>query len=251
MWHMPSVSSAHPILKDRRVRNAAVAATIVVAHLGVFAVMGRTAPGGLVLPPLPPVEVLLVRPSPPPPPPPPPDTAPSRVSGGGAPAAPSRIHTPPPPPVPLPDSPPAPIEQAPEPAIIVGAAPISSGQPGFGQGGEGNGTGTGVGDGSGPGSGSGPMIIRGANPREIFAGMPPAIRRANTPAEARVNCEIGLDQRLAGCRVVEESPEGQGVGPAAIAIAERHFRFNPPRDGAGRPVAGQRVTVMVSVRARR
>ena len=123
--------------------------------------------------------------------------------------------------------------QALEPAIVVGVAPTASDQPGMGQGGQGTGTGTGVGAGDGPGSGSGPIIIRGATPREIFAGMPEAIRRGRMPAFARVNCEIGLDSRLSGCRVVEESPAAMGVGQAGVVIAERHFRFRPPRDGSG------------------
>lgn len=234
---------ASSILTDRRVRKAGIALVIVLAHVGVFAVMGRAPSPVKAALPSPPLELVILELTPPPPPPP----VLSPVAGGGAPAAPSRIHTPPPPPVPQPDSPPAPRVQAPEPALLVGTAPDASPSPGFGQGGEGSGTGTGTGDGDGPGSGTGPMIVRGASRREIIDGMPPDIRRQGVPAEARVNCEIGLDQRLSGCRVVAETPEGRGVGSAAIAIAERYFRFNPPRTAAGRPVAGQRVTVTVSI----
>ena len=220
---------------------------VVAVHLVVFAVAGRPGPESELLPVVSPVFVELV-PPPIPPPPPPPPVEPSSRAGGGAPAAPARVHVPPPPPIPIPDPPPAPVVQAPEPAIVVGVAPVASDTPGMGQGGQGTGTGTGIGSGDGPGSGSGPMIIRGATPREIFAGMPPEVRRRNLPAEARVNCEIGADNRLTACRVVEESPQGMGIGPAAIAIAERNFRFRPPRDGAGQPVSGRRVTVMVSIR---
>ena len=247
MCHTRPVIDARQILKDRRTRNAGIVAAALAAHLVVFAVIGRSQPSPPVL--LPPVlEVVLFRPTPPPPPPPPPPPTPSLRAGGGAPAAPSRVHVPPPPPVPPPDPPPAPIVQAPEPAIVVGLAPTASDQPGMGQGGQGTGAGTGVGAGDGPGSGSGPIIIRGASPREIFAGMPDAIRRGRMPAFARVNCEIGLDSRLSGCRIVDETPVGLGVGQAGVVIAERHFRFRPPRDGLGRPVGGVRVTVNVSVR---
>ena len=244
MWHIPRVSSAHLILKDRRVRNSGVAAAIVVAHLGVFAVIGRAQPSPPVVLPTPPLNILLFDPTPPPPPPPPP-VEPSPDPGGGAPAAPSRIHTPPPPRNPPPDSPPAPVTPAPEPALVVGAAPIASEQPGFGQGGEGTGTGTGIGSGDGPGAGSGPLILRGASGREIFEDTPRELRRRARNVDVTVNCEIRLDQRLTGCRVVEERPAGQGFGPVAIRVAEGRFRIRPPRNAAGAPVSGGRITIGV------
>jgi periplasmic protein TonB len=240
------IIATHPLLRDKRVTRAAVMAVVVAAHVGVFAVAGRPGPPGDNLPPAPPILLELVRPPVPPPPPPPP-VEPSARPGGGAPAAPSRVHIPPPPKVPVPDPPPAPVVQAPEPAIVVGVAPTASDQPGMGLGGQGTGTGTGVGSGDGPGSGSRPMIIRGASQREIFAATPPEIRRRGIPAEARVNCEIRGDSRLVDCRVVEETPAGLGFGPAAIRIAEESFRFRPPRNASGDAVAGVRVTVVVSV----
>lgn len=247
MWHISRVSSAYPILKDRRVRNAAVAATIVVAHLGVFAVIGRSQPTPPVVPPLPPLNVVLFETTPPPPPPPPPPpVTPSPTQGGGAPAAASNIHRSPRPP----ETPPevfAPPEPPRQPTTTLSASPTTTAETGTGLGGQGTGTGTGVGDGDGPGSGVGPMIVRGASRREIIDALPPDIRRRGVPIEAQVNCEIGLDQRLSRCRVVSEAPEGRGVGEAAITIAERNFRFNPPRTASGRAVGGQRVTVTVSV----
>lgn len=239
----------HP-LRDRRVQRAGLMAGVVAAHLGVFLIAGRPGPIEPGPMPSPPILVELVQRMTPPPPPPPPPPKPSRQAGGGAPAAPSRVHTPPPPPTPQADPPPAPRVQAPEPDIVVGVAPIASETPGMGQGGQGTGTGTGIGAGDGPGSGFGPMIVRGASQQEIFDGMPPEVRRRRLAAEARVRCEIGLDSRLRDCQVVEESPQGMGIGPSAVQIAERHFRFRPPRNAAGEAVGGMRVTVNVSISRR-
>lgn len=246
MWHISRVTTGHPILKDRRLRNAGIVAAIVGLHLAVGVVVGRGGPGGPLAIPIPPIEVLLVRPPvPPPPPPPPPPEQPVRSQGGGAPAAPSRVHTPPPPPIPQPDPPPAPREQAPEPALTVGVAPIASDTPGMGQGGRGNGTGTGVGDGDGPGSGIGPMILRGASAREISEETPRELRRRARNVDVTVNCQIRLDERLEACRVVEERPAGQGFGAVAVRIAEGRFRVRPARSASGAPVAGGRITIGV------
>lgn len=246
MWHRSPVNTGHPILKDRRLRNAGLTVGIVAAHLVVFAVIGRNGPAGPPVLPQPVLEVVLFNPpEPPPPPPPPPPSNPSPVVGGGAPAAPSRIHTPPPPPVPPPDSPPAPVSQAPEPAITVGVAPTASPEPGFGLGGRGTGTGTGEGEGDGPGSGSGALILRGANGREIFEDTPRELRRRARNVDVTVNCEIRLDERLTGCRVVGERPAGQGFGAVAVRVAEGRFRVRPPMTASGRPVAGGRITIGV------
>lgn len=219
-------------------------AGVVAAHLLFIVFVVRLSPVHTMAPALPPIMVELVRPILPPPPPPPPEPSADRP-GGGAPAAPSRVHTPPPPPVRPPDSPPAPPVQAPEPTIVVGAAPVASPEPGFGQGGQGTGTGTGVGAGDGPGSGSGPMILRGPTQGEILDFVPAEARRRRQAGRASVNCEIQLDTRLDSCRVVSETPAGFGFGDAALTIAPRYFRFRPPRTGSGQSVAGARVTVFV------
>lgn len=245
MWHISRVTTGHQILKDGRLRTAGIAAGIVAAHLVVGVLVGRGGPTGPLVLPTPPIEVLLVRPLVPPPPPPPPPEKPVRSQGGGAPAAPSRIHTPPPPPVPQPDPPPAPRVQAPEPALTLGVAPIASDTPGMGQGGRGNGLGTGVGDGDGPGSGVGPIILRGANAREIADDTPRELRRRARNVDVTVNCEIRLDERLSGCRVVDERPAGQGFGAVAVRIAESRFRIRPARGASGAPVAGGRITIGV------
>jgi len=232
-------------LKAARLRRWGVIGGVVLLHVGLFAVLGRVGPEQRLPTLAPPVLVTLFRPPPPPPPPPPP-VEPSARPGGGAPAAPSRVHTPPPPPVRPPDSPPAPREPAPEPAIVVGAAPTASVEPGFGQGGQGTGTGSGTGAGDGPGSGGrGPVIVRGPTQGEILALVPPEARAARQAGRASVNCEIQLDTRLDQCRVVSETPAGFGFGQAALTIAPRYFRFRPPVSAAGQTMSGARVTVYV------
>ncbi len=232
-----------PLLTRKRLRTAGVVAGVTAAHLLVFVVIANRVAPVPFLPPTPPINVILFR-SPPPPPPPPPPLRPTPDPGGGAPAAPSRIHTPPEPPVNVPREVPAPPVQAPEPAIVVGMAAEAGPTPGMGQGGTGNGTGAGAGDGSGPGSGGvGPRFIRGATQGEIFSVVPANARRRS--GRGSVNCVIRLDERLDNCRIVEETPPGLGFGQAAVRAAEAYFRFRPPMSASGRPVEGQRVTVFV------
>ena len=229
-----------PFLTKKRLRTAGVVVGVSVAHLLVFAVIARTQADVPMLPPAPPINVMLFRPTPPPPPPPPP-LKPTPDPGGGKPAAPSRIHVTPKP-AEKPRELPAPPVPAPEPALVIGMAPVAGPTPGMGQGGAGNGTGTGNGDGEGSGSGGiGPRFIRGATQAEIFSVVP----RGRRQGRGSVSCVIRLDERLDGCRTVSETPPGQGFGAAAVAVAEAYFRFRPPMSASGRPVEGQRVTVFV------
>ncbi len=245
MWHRTPVKMGHPILKDRRVRNAGIAASILAAHLVVAVLIGRGGPTGPLVLPTPPLNVILFRPTvPPPPPPPPPPEQPVRSQGGGAPAAPSRVHVTPRPPD-VPPELPAPVTPAPEPALTVGVAPIASAEPGMGQGGQGTGAGTGVGAGDGPGSGVGPIILKGASAREIFEDTPRELRRRARGVDVTVTCVIRLDERVEGCRVVDERPAGQGFGAVAVRIAESRFRIRPARGASGQPVAGGRITIGV------
>ncbi|MDP3801645.1 energy transducer TonB [Brevundimonas sp.] len=230
-----------PLLNADRLRKLGIVVGVSLAHLAVFAVMGRPdAPEPVPAQP-PPFNVVLYRPPPPPPPPLPV----VRSQGGGAPAAPSRVHL-----TPKPADKPRELVAPPVPApvpdpVLVGAGPIASPTPGMGQGGEGTGSGGGRGDGFGPGSGgAGPMILRGATQGEILSIVPPAARAARRAGRASVNCVIRLDQRLDDCRVVSESPEGFGFGEAGVRAAA-FFRYRPPMTAAGRPVEGQRVTVFI------
>ncbi|MBB4082575.1 TonB family protein [Brevundimonas lenta] len=234
------------ILKRRGLRNAGIVGGIVAAHLVVFLAISRGAPSPPFIPPLPPFDVVLVRPPVPPPPPPPPEPAKlSPVAGGGAPAAPSRIHVPPPPREPVPPEVPAPRVQAPEPALVVGVAPIASPTSGMGQGGQGTGTGSGTGEGDGPGSGmTPPRFLRGPTVGELRSSHPPQALRAGRSGVAVVNCKIGADTRLNRCRIISESPPGDGFGAAGMSVATTYYRFRPPtRNGV--VVEDQGVTVTI------
>ena len=229
----------------RRAGRAGAIVVVALVHAGLFAAVGMGRVESIDLPPAVPIEVELFRPAAPPPPPPPP--APAEVEpGGGAPAAPSRVHVTPKPPERPPELPVAPPTPAPAPALVVGASPTTSLNTGLGQGGQGTGTGTGTGAGDGPGSGSGPIILRGASNGEILDFVPPEARRQRRSGRSAVNCVIRADTRLEACRVVDEQPGGFGFGEAAVRIAETHFRFRPPTTASGRPVDGFRVTVTVN-----
>lgn len=229
-----------PYVTKKRLRTAGIVVGVSAAHLLVFAVIARTQADIPMLPPAPPINVVLFRPTPPPPPPPPP-LQPTPDPGGGKPAAPSRIHVTPKP-ADKPRELPAPPVPAPEPALVIGMAPVAGPTPGMGQGGTGDGTGTGDGDGEGSGSGGiGPRFVRGASQAEIFSVVP----RGRRPGRGSVNCVIRLDERLDDCRVVNETPPGLNYGAAAVTVAEAYFRFRPPMSASGRPVEGQRVTVYV------
>ncbi|MBB3870694.1 energy transducer TonB [Brevundimonas mediterranea] len=235
---MPDAKTPHERRRARRRWRAfAVLVGVASAELGLALLLGQVkgrAPEVLGTPPRP-LEVVLYDP-----PPPISLEPPAPETGGGAPAAPSRIHTPPPPKQVRPVELPAPPRPAPEPAPVVGVAPSSSPEPGFGQGGAGTGSGSGVGSGSGPGSGAtGPRLITSPTLAQI---------RANHPRQARsrygrveLSCRIRLDSRLEACRVVSEDPSGVGFGAGGLAVSS-YFRFQPATEN-GRPVEGQPVTV--------
>lgn len=234
-----------PILDRRRLRWIGLAAVVVVGHLAVGLWVARSRP--TIPPPLlpPPLNVIVLQPFlPPPPPPPPPPARPSSTDGGGRPSAPSIIR-----PTPNPTRPPevtAPPRPAPEqPPLVIGNAPTEAPTPGPGQGQQGAGTGTGTGDGDGPGVGGRAQFVRGPSQRDIIARYPPAARAARMDGQVSLSCRVRLDQRLEACRVVRETPPGQGFGGAAVEIAESAFRFRPPvRDG--RPVDGATVVVGIA-----
>jgi protein TonB len=227
-------SRLHLSAKSRR--NLAVGAGVGLLHGGLFAL---AALGGVTATPVsvqPIIDVELVQPVEPPPPPPR-SQPPAPVSGGGAPAAPSRIHTPPTP-KPVVHELPAPVVQAPKPELTVGVAPVASPTPGMGQGGQGTGTGTGTGDGDGPGSGGPPRFIAGPTSRQIADAASAAAKRARVDGMVTLRCTIRLDTRLENCRVLNETPTGLGFGEAAVRVATERFRFSPPTSGSGRPIVG-------------
>lgn len=244
MWHGRRVNIGSFFTRDRQRKLGAVV-VVLAAHAGVLALVARSQPSPLQ--PLPPViEVELFRPVPPPPPEPPPPETPSQRSGGGAPAAPSRIHVPPPPTEPVAPEVPAPREQAPEPELVVGVAPIASPTPGLGQGGQGTGTGTGVGAGDGPGRGvrTGPRNLREPAPGALRRYHPPEALRRGVSGAAVVSCRIGENTVLDQCRVLSETPAGQGFGQAGVAAAVAEYRFRPAMVD-GRPDQDLRAIITV------
>lgn len=238
--HRPSSS------RSRRLRRVGIVAGVALVHVGIFAALGLQRAQVIDVPMLEPIQVELFRPFTPPPPPPPPETPSAVEPGGGAPAAPSRVHVTPTPPERPPELPVAPPTPAPETSVVVGASPTVTLNTGLGQGGQGTGTGSGTGEGDGLGSGSGPMILRGASSNEILAFVPPEARRQRRAGRAAINCVIRADTRLDQCRVVSESPSGFGFGDAGVRVAETHFRFRPPTTASGSAVEDFRVTVTVN-----
>ena len=243
MWHKQAVDDRTPFWTPKRLRTAGVVGVVTAAHLGVFALIARTQPlTPASLPPTP-IDIILMRPPAPPPPPPPPPAQITPKAGGGAPAAPSRVHRSPLP-VPAPELP-APPKPSPTASLNVGVSDIASPTPGMGQGGQGTGTGSGIGEGDGPGSGmTPPRFIRGPNQGNLRDSHPREALRAGRSGVAIVNCRIGADTRLSRCRVVSETPPGEGFGAAGVNVATTWYRFQPPtRNGA--PVEDQGVTVTI------
>jgi protein TonB len=220
----------------KRWRTPLIVAVVAAAHLGVFAVIARITPTPPVILP-PPFDVFLAGPILRPPPPP----EPAKDIGGGAPAAPSRTHVPLKPPVTPPDvaAPPTP---APEQPLVVGTSPETSPTPGQGQGGEGTGNGGGAGAGTGPGSGTVRARLVTAPSARDLARLHPAGAGSRGPGRVSVTCQIRLDTRLDECRVVSETPSGQGFGTAGVRAAAL-YRFQPP-SRAGRAEVGE-ITIQI------
>lgn len=167
-------------------------------------------------------------------------------SGGGAPAAASRVHAPPTPSVIVPEAP-APIVQAPEPELVVGVASVADPAPGLGLGGEGAGTGSGLGDGAGDGRGrgGGPVLVSGPQGAIMSANASASVLTASGRPYAVLHCYIRVGrERLEGCRVAREYPAGAGVGRSALLKAQE-FRYKPPAR-SGRFGGRHRQTVAIA-----
>lgn len=210
--------------EPRRRLGAVVAVSLAhVALIAAFALSRQALPPEPVFAPV--FDVFMARIPPPSPP-----VGDDRASGGGAPAAASRVHRATEPPVERTELP-APLVQAPLPELVVGLAALPSIEPALGRGGEGEGEGAGVGkgDGGGSGQGAGPVLISGPRGAVMTANVSPAAMNASPGPYAVLECYIraGRD-RLEGCRVKAERPAGAGVGQAALRKAEE-FRYRPPR----------------------
>lgn len=173
---------------------------------------------------------------------PPPAPQDASRSAGGSPAAPSRVHRAENPP-PTPPELTAPLQPAPEQPLIVGASSVGADRTGAGLGGVGTGSGTGTGSGSGPGVGGAAVVdtrlLHRPTAAQIRAQTPTAHYRGVT-GWAVIRCVVGLDTRLTNCRVMAETPAGQGFGRAGLQLARR-YRYAPPTRN-GSPVAGHEIT---------
>jgi periplasmic protein TonB len=140
--------------------------------------------------------------------------------------------------IPLPIPPPMPVSSTPGQGseATQGAAPIAG--PGTGAGGTGAGTGAG-GSGSGPGGGG---MGQGSRPSLATRGLglgdfPPEIAR-RLPRRGAVFTIVRVqpDGRPESCRIGRSSGD-RAVDDWTCSLIMNRLRFNPARDGNGRPVA--------------
>ena len=124
-------------------------------------------------------------------------------------------------------------------AATTGAAPI----PGPGAGSGGSGTGTGSGDGGG-GQGAGGGGGRGAGrlrpPRRLRGRLsdsdyPPDLAERAPSGIVWVRYVVEIDGSVSNCTVTETSGHRE-IDRITCTLIERRFRYDPARDGAGRPI---------------
>lgn len=141
----------------------------------------------------------------------------------------------PPPPSPPPIVPP--VVSAVKPGV--GMAPSNGASdlrgPGEGAGGEGNGTGSG---GEGDGDGSGDVPPRQIHGRLSYADLPRDLREAGVAGTVFVQYAVEPDGRVGECVVMESSGNAE-LDETTCRLIQQRFRFDPSRDGQGRPIESQ------------
>lgn len=216
----------------RRERLAAIVFAVTVHVLAILAVVLT---GVSLTPPTPPPPMALEL-HPPPPLPPQPE-APKRRAGGAPASAPRRAaaSSPRPQPAELPPArirPPAPVAILPVPTPTLAAprgtdlaSPVTGAGVSVGTGGRGVGQGDGPGGPGGRGEGQ-PEWVDWPTPKEIGGAYPRAAYREGRGGSIVLRCRELADGRVDRCTVLEETPEGEGFGRAALKLS-RAFRFRP------------------------
>ena len=179
-------------------------------------------------------------------------------AGGSPAAAPKRAapSTPVPkpalvPPQPLKPPPPPDVQPLPTPTpTLVAPVGVALASPVTGAG-TSAATGEGTGTGSGPGGPGGPALldpdwVSWFGPEEVERAYPLNAYKAGEPGRAVLSC-LGLrDGRVKDCRVMAETPRGEGFGAAALTLT-RFCRFRPLKVD-GRPVEARlRIPIEFSV----
>jgi protein TonB len=115
-----------------------------------------------------------------------------------------------------------------------GAAEIRGPGPGAGGFGDGSGAGAGGGGGGGGGYGRGtpPRLIRG---RLRDSDYPRDVGAAGIGGTVSVRFTVALDGRAVNCRITRSSGS-RLLDEHTCGLIERRYRFDPSRDGRGRPV---------------
>jgi protein TonB len=244
------ISAAHPSLSDR-LRGALP--SLAVHALLVFVLLRGLAVGAAPAKEAPRLNVVGIAPPPPaavlpPPPPPVPDPGETESERTGDPreegaASPPNIHS-------KATELVAPKREAPSPLraaaqantgsdTTTGAAPIPG--PGTGSGGTGTGTGSGDGgNGTGAGGGGGRGEGRLRPPRRIRGRLddrdyPQDLAEQAPSGVVWVRYAVETDGRVTNCTVTESSGH-RSIDEITCALIERRFRYDPARDGAGRPI---------------